>query len=101
MNLERETVTEELGKVVFIGALAVNHYTRFRRTMDIDLVLMTPLGEERLNELGYRKKEGSRNSWYTPRGIQVDFYTRDVGGIPLHGLRRRLPPWMAHRVGMT
>ncbi len=83
MNLEREAVkiTEELGEVVFIGALAVNHYSRFRGTKDIDLVMAAPLDEKRLSELKYIKKRGSRASWYTPRGIQADFYTRDVGGI--------------------
>ncbi len=85
MNLEQEAVkiTDELGKVVFVGALAVNQYTRFRGTSDIDLVLAGPLDEERLSELGYRRLQGSSTSWYTPRGIRVDFYTRDLGRIPI------------------
>jgi hypothetical protein len=47
VNLEQEAVkiTEELGKVVFIGALAVNHYTRFRGTRDIDVVLASSFNE--------------------------------------------------------
>ena len=84
-NLEKEAVkiTEELGKVAFVGAFAVNHYVEFRATRDIDLVVGGQLDEGRLRELGYTKREGSRNSWYTPRGIQADFYTRDVGRIPV------------------
>lgn len=76
-------MTEELGKVAFIGALAVNHYARFRESKDIDLAIAGPLEEKRLSRLGYRKREGSRSSWYTPRGVQADFYTKDVGGIPV------------------
>ena len=85
MNLEQEAVriTEELGRVAFVGALAVNHYVRFRETKDIDLAIAGPLDEERLSSLGYRKREGPRSSWYTPRGVQADFYTKDVGAIPV------------------
>jgi predicted nucleotidyltransferase len=84
VNLLQEAVkiTDELGKVVFIGALAVNHYARFRGTLDIDLVLTIPIDEDKLGGLGYRKREGGRNSWYTPRGIRADFYTKDVAGMP-------------------
>ena len=86
MNLEHEAVriTEELGDVVFVGALAVNHYTRSRGTMDVDLVVAGPLDEKLLKALGYRKREASRSSWYTPRGIQADFYTKDVGRIDVN-----------------
>jgi hypothetical protein len=86
MNLEQEAVriTHELGDVVFIGALAVNHYTKFRTTKDIDLAMAGPLDEAKLDGLGYTKKEGPSSSWYTPRGVQVDIYTRDVGKIPVN-----------------
>lgn len=94
VNLEREAVriTLELGRVVFVGALAVNHYTSFRTTRDIDLVIAGPLDGERLREVGYIKKQGSGNSWYTPRGIQADFYTRDVGGIPVDWILKTAVP---------
>ncbi|MBI2648848.1 MAG: nucleotidyltransferase [Thaumarchaeota archaeon] len=96
LNLEREAVkvTEELGEVVFIGALAVNHYARFRGTRDIDLAVAGPPSESRLTALGYRKKEGSTASWYTPRGIKVDFYTRDVGKIPVNWILKTSVPVM-------
>lgn len=94
MNLEQEAVriTEELGAAVFIGALAVNHYTKFRETRDIDLVVAGPLDERRLEGLGYRRREESRSSWYTPRGIQADFYTKDVGRIPVEWIVRTSVP---------
>jgi predicted nucleotidyltransferase len=94
VNLEQEAVsiTEELGEVVFIGALAVNHYTKYRGTKDIDLVAAFPLDEEKLRELGYRRRETSRSSWYTPRGIKADFYTKDVGRIPVGWIAKTSAP---------
>jgi predicted nucleotidyltransferase len=90
MNLEQEAVriTHELGDVVFVGAFAVNYYAKFRTTKDIDLAMAGPLDEAKLGELGYTKKEGPSNSWYTPRGVQVDIYTRDVGKIPIDWILR-------------
>jgi len=85
LNLEHEAakITEELGSVVFVGAFAVNHYSKYRTTRDIDLVIASPLDERKLIALGYTKWEQPRGlSWLSPRGIKVDFYTRDVGGIP-------------------
>ena len=85
-NLEQEAVriTDELGRVVFVGALAVNHYSRYRTTRDIDLAIAAPLNERKLIDLGYAKWKGSKGtSWLTPRGIKADFYTRDVGRIPV------------------
>lgn len=86
LNLKQEAVkiTSELGRVVFVGAFAVNHFSRYRTTRDIDLAMAAPLNEQKLIELGYTKWEGSRGvSWRSPRGIKVDFYTRDLGGIPV------------------
>lgn len=83
-NLEQEAVkiTDELGEVVFVGALAVNHYYNYRTTKDIDLAIASPLDEQKLVRLGYTRWSGSRGtSWLSPRGVKVDFYTRDVGRI--------------------
>ena len=90
MILEREAaeISGELGDVVFVGALAVNHYTKFRSTKDIDLAMARPLDDARLNRLGYRRKGGPSSSWYDPRGIQVDIYTKDVGRIPIDWILR-------------
>ena len=84
-SLEQEAIkiTDELGRVVFVGAFAVNHYSKYRTTRDIDLAIAAPLNEQKLTRLGYTKWQGSKGSWLTPRGIKVDFYTRDVGGIPV------------------
>jgi predicted nucleotidyltransferase len=85
-NLEQEAVkiADELGRVVFIGAIAVNHYSNYRTTKDIDLAIAAPLDEQKLVRLGYtRWSESKGTSWLSPRGIKVDFYTRDVGRIPV------------------
>ena len=94
MDLEREAVNiaRELGEVVFIGALAVNRYVRFRESRDVDLATAGPLEEKKMVRLGYRKRESSRKSWYTPRGIQADFYTKDVGGIPVDWILKTAVP---------
>ena len=84
-NLEQEAIkiTEELGRVVFVGALAVNHYSNYRTTGDIDLAIAA-LDEQELVRLEYtRWSESKGTSWLSPRGIKVDFYTRDVGRIPV------------------
>ena len=85
LNLKREAVsiTDELGDVVFVGAFAVNHYFSYRTTRDIDLVIASPLDERKLIRLGYSKFESRGVTWFTPRGVKVDFFTRDVGGIPV------------------
>ena len=85
-NLEQEAVkiADELGRVVFIGAIAVNHYSNYRTTKDIDLAMAGPLDEQILVHLGYaRWSDSKETSWLSPRGIKVDFYTRDVGRIPV------------------
>ena len=85
-NLEQEAIkiTDELGRVVFVGALAVNQYSNYRTTKDIDLAIAAPLEEQKLVRLGYtRWSESKGGSWLSPRGIKVDFYTRDVGRIPV------------------
>jgi predicted nucleotidyltransferase len=85
-NLEQEAIkiTDELGRVAFIGALAVNHYSNYRTTNDIDLAIAAPLDEQKLVRLGYtRWSESKGTSWLSPRGVKVDFYTRDVGRIPV------------------
>ena len=69
--------------MVFVGALAVNHYSDYRTTRDIILATTAPLNEPKLIGLGYVRWQGSRTSWVTPRGVKVDFYTRDVGRIPV------------------
>jgi len=85
LNLKREAVsiTDELGDVVCVGAFAVNYYSSYRTTRDIDLVTVSPLDERKLARLGYSKVESRGDSWFTPRGVKVDFDTKDVGRIPV------------------
>src|SRR5437870_8796869 len=85
LNLKREAVsiTDELGGVVFVGAFAVNYYSPYRTTRDIDLATVSPLDESKLIRLGYSKVQSRGVTWFTPRGVKVDFYTRDVGSIPV------------------
>ncbi len=87
LNLEQEAlnITEELGNVAFVGAFAVNHYSSYRTTRDIDLAMASRIDESKLIKLGYAKWEERKGvSWTTPRGVKVDFYTKDVGGIPVN-----------------
>lgn len=94
MNLKQEAaeITRELGDVVFIGALAVSHYAGYRTSKDVDLVAANPPSAEKMLELGYIRRRESRNSWYTPRGVQADFYTEDVGRVPAKWIRETAVP---------
>ena len=83
---EAEKITEELGDVVFVGAVAVMVQlgTKHRRTRDIDLAMLAKLSKEELEAKGYRKyHEKGKDVTYTPRGVKVDMYTEDVSGIPI------------------
>ena len=87
LNLEQEalSITGELGNVAFVGAFAVNHYVSYRSTRAIDLAISSPIDESKLVRLGYTKWETRKaTSWITPRRIKVDFYTKDVGRIPVN-----------------
>ena len=81
---EADKIAEELGDVVFVGAVAVMLHlgTRHRRTQDIDLAMVTKLSNEEMETRGYRKYyEKGKDVIYTPRGIKVGIYTKDVSGI--------------------
>lgn len=92
-NLVTEAVkiTEDLGRVVFVGALALGHYGAYRTTGDIDLAIAS-LDERKLASLGYTRWQSGRSSWITPRGVKADFYTRDVGGIPVTWILEKSVP---------
>ena len=94
---EAARIPDELGEVVFVGALAVNHYAKFRSTKDIDFAMAGPLDEANLSGLGYRKKGGSGGSWYGPREVQVDIYTRDVRRIPVSWILKNAVPVIVGR----
>lgn len=86
--LQREAlvVTEELGDVVFVGAVAVLSYLgwRHRATRDLDLAMASKLNREELEQLGYRMyPERGKEVLRSPRGFKIDIFYNDVSGIPV------------------
>ncbi len=71
------------GRVVFVGAFAVVcHIGPYRQTRDIDLVLASPVTDDKFEEFGYRIfSEGGKKVIRTKEGVKIDVFTRDVGGI--------------------
>jgi len=78
-------ITEDLGDVVFIGAVGIFLQTKAtRESQDLDFAVAKELPAEMLDEKRYfvRKVKG-KEARYTPRGYKIDIYTRDVSGIPI------------------
>ena len=78
-------ITEDLGDVVFIGAVGIFLQTKAtRESQDLDFAVAKELPVELLDEKRYfvRKVKG-KEARYTPRGYKIDIYTRDVSGIPI------------------
>lgn len=82
---EALTVNEELGGVIFIGAIArYLHTNNLRESRDLDFAVAKPLSDEFLNSKGYNKFiENRKEIWRTPRGVKIDIYTKDVSKIPI------------------
>ena len=81
-KLSRETlaIVEDLGNVIFIGALATYMHTKSGRdSQDIDFVVERQISDEELLSKGYKKSITGKQPWFTPRGIKIDIY---CGGIP-------------------
>ena len=78
-------ITEDLGRVVFIGAIARYFHTRvYRESTDLDFAVERPIEVQELNGKGYNQFErNGKLQWFTPRGVKIDIYTRDVSGIPI------------------
>jgi len=98
---EAALVTKDLGQVVFIGSIARYFHTKdYRESQDLDFVMATPLTEEELFEKGYRKfNENRKEVWRTPRGIKIDMYTSDVGGISSETLIKTAKQFDADKKG--
>lgn len=82
---EAARITEDLGDVVFVGAVGVFLQTKAtRESQDLDFAVAKGLPAELLDEKHYfvRKAKG-KEARYTPRGYKIDIYTRDVSGIPV------------------
>ena len=78
-------ITKELGNVIFIGAIARYFHTNLlRESQDIDFALEKPLSNKELNDKGYNQfSRNGKLEWFTPRGIKIDMYTKDVSKIPI------------------
>ncbi len=86
-DLVREAlnIVEDLGEVVFIGAVAVMLHTKINReSADLDFAVVQDLTDKFLEEKEYFQfEENGKLVRRTPRGYKVDIYTRDVSRIPL------------------
>ena len=83
---EAFNITEDLGSVTFVGAVAVILQTNeFRQSQDIDFVIANEVSNEELLEKQYRIiHENGKDKKYTPRGYKIDMYSvRDLNDIPL------------------
>src|SRR5487761_262145 len=97
MNLlsEAASITNDIQEVVFVGSIAVfAHIGPHRQTSDIDFAIASTVSDERLLELGYKRfKESRKEVWYTPKGIKIDFYRKDVSAIPVSTVFRTAIPF--------
>jgi len=78
-------ITEDLGDVVFVGAVGIFLQTKAtRESQDLHFAVSKELPAEMLDEKRYfvRKVKG-KEARYIPRGYKIDIYTRDVSGIPI------------------
>lgn len=83
---EAFNITQDLGAVTFVGAVAVILQTNeLRQSQDIDFVIANKISNEELLNKQYRiVQENRKEKKYTPRGYKIDMYSlRDLNGIPL------------------
>jgi hypothetical protein len=79
-------ITEDLGQVTFVGAVAVFlHAMNTRESQDLDFVMAKPITREELLDKHYRFIiENGREKIYTPRNYKVDIYSdRPLNKIPI------------------
>lgn len=83
-------ITNELGNIAFIGAIAVYFHTkgnRSRETHDIDFAMTSNMSNDYLREKGYTIfKEHGKEVTRTPRHFKIDIYRDDVGDIPVQDI---------------
>ncbi len=70
-------ITEDLGPVTFVGALAVFLHTKnTRESQDLDFVIAKPISKEELLDKGYKFiTEHGKEKTYTPRNYKIYVYT--------------------------
>ena len=75
-------ITEELGSVTFIGAVAVIlQKGRQRASEDLDFVVVEQISDETFLNLNYKPY---KKTWVTSRNYKIDVYhSHDLKGIPL------------------
>lgn len=60
------------------------HTSILRESRDIDFALEKPLSNKELTDKGYNQfSRNGKLEWFTPRGIKIDMFTRDVSKIPI------------------
>ena len=76
-------ISSEIPGAIFIGAVAVLAHTKYaRESQDLDIAIESI--PEQIFEKEYTiNKEGRKEVIRTPRRHKVDFYTKDVNGIPI------------------
>jgi len=79
-------IKNDLGNVVFVGAVGVLAHTKFgRESLDLDFVAAEELSDEFLEEKEYFKHgERGKEVRRTPRGYKIDIYTKDLNEIPVN-----------------
>jgi hypothetical protein len=86
---EAAQITNELGNIAFVGAVALYFYTKnkSRTTSDLDFAAASSLSDDYLEEKGYPKRyEHGKPTTRTPRGFKIDVYRKDVGDIPVQDI---------------
>lgn len=80
-------IAQELGDVIFIGALATYLHTKNRRdSQDLDFVVTSPISDKELLDKKYQKSLTGKQPWFTPRGVKIDIYTRDIPGVSFEAI---------------
>ena len=83
---EAVLITQDLGDVTFVGAVAVFLHTgKSRESKDLDLVVAKQITREQFLDLNYRFiTENGKERIYTPRNYKIDVYdSHDLNEIPL------------------
>ena len=80
-------ITQGFGDVIFIGALATYLHTKNRRdSQDLDFVVLNPISDEVLLGKKYQKSLAGKQPWFTPRGVKIDIYIRDIPGVSFEAI---------------
>ncbi len=79
-------ITDDLGPVTFVGAVAVFLHTKnTRESQDLDFAIVKPITRQELLDKNYRFiTENGKEKMYTPRNYKIDIYSdRPLNRIPI------------------